>query len=67
MAHSYDEYKGNGLLAVAIVCTVLSSLSFGGRLWGRFLSAVRWGMDDVLMLFAMVSHDSRRIFQESRY
>ena len=55
MESSPDDYKGNSLLAVAIVCTVLSTLSFVGRLWGRSLSALSFGWDDFLMAIAMVS------------
>ena len=57
MAPSPSDYKGNFLLAAAIVCTVLSTLSFLGRIWGRSLSAMKLGWDDLLMTFAMVSRD----------
>ena len=56
MAPNAEDYKGNVLLAATIVCTVLSTLSFLGRLWGRSLSAMKLGWDDLLMTFAMVSH-----------
>lgn len=58
MANKYNDYKGNSVLAVAIFCTFVSTLSFIGRVWGRFISAVRWGLDDLLMGFAMVSYTS---------
>ena len=57
MAPSSSDYKGNVLLAAAVICTILSTLSFLGRLWGRSLSAVKLGWDDLLMAFAMVSSD----------
>jgi len=57
MAPSSSDYRGNVLLAAAIICTILSTLSFLGRLWGRSLSVVKLGWDDLLMAFAMVSRD----------
>ncbi len=57
MAPRGNDDKGNVVLAAAIVCTALSTLSFLGRIWGRSLSAMKLGWDDLLMTFAMVSRD----------
>jgi hypothetical protein len=43
-------------IVVAIVLlTTLSTLSFVGHVWGRLLSAVRLGWDDLFMTIALVS------------
>lgn len=62
MSPNAGDYKGNILLAATIICLVLSTLSFLGRTWGRSLSAMKWGWDDLLMTFAMVSHTTRTLF-----
>ena len=46
------------IIAVSIL-TTLSTLSFAGRIWGRLLSALSFGLDDLLMAFAMVSSTAR--------
>lgn len=61
MAPNAGDYKGNVLLAAIIVCLVLATLSFVGRIWGRSLSAMKWGWDDLLMTFAMVSHTTETV------
>ena len=66
MAPEAGDYKGNVLLAAAIVCTVLSTLSFLGRIWGRSLSAMKLGWDDLLMTFAMVSYPEDEFDESAR-
>jgi hypothetical protein len=48
------ESKGNGLLIVALVFTVLSVLVVSLRLWTRLWLQRRPGMDDLLIGLAMV-------------
>ena len=50
-----DESRANVVIAALILCTLFSTLSFLGRIWGRTLSAVRLGWDDLLMTAALVS------------
>ena len=64
MSPNAEDYRGNRILAAAIVCTVLSTLSFLGRIWGRSLSAVKLGRKDLLMTFAMVSSSKGKIIGE---
>ena len=64
MSPNADEYRGNRVLAAAIFCTVLSTLSFLGRIWGRSLSATKLGREDLLMTFAMVSSTKGKIIRE---
>lgn len=65
MAPNAGDDKGNVLLTAAIVCTVLSTLSFLGRIWGRSLSAMKLGWDDLLMTFAMVSRGTEKMIDTS--
>ena len=65
MSPNVEDYKGNRVLAAAIVCTVLSTLSFLGRIRGRSLSAMKLGKEDLLMTLAMVSSSNGNIIGES--
>ena len=64
MGPNAEDYRGNRVLAAAIVCTVLSTLSFLGRIWGRSLSAMKLGREDLLMTFAMVSPSKGKVIGE---
>ena len=64
MTSRKDDYRGGVLLAAAVVCTILSTISFFGRIWGRYLSRMRYGLEDALMALALVSRRSRRIPSE---
>ena len=64
MSPNADDYRGNRFLAGAIVCTVLSTLPYLGRIWGRSLSAMKLGREDLLMTFAMVSSSKGKVIGE---
>ena len=48
ISHAY------ALIIAVVILTTLSTLSFAGRIWGRLLSALSFGLDDLLMAFATV-------------
>ena len=56
-----DSRTADVVVAVVLL-TTLSTLSFVGRIWGRLLSAVRLGWDDLFMTIALVS-DFHYVFE----
>lgn len=51
---SAGDSRTDVIIVAVVLLTILSTLSFIGRIWGRLLSAVKLGWDDLLMTVALV-------------
>ena len=51
---SAGDSRTDVIIVAVVLLIILSTLSFIGRIWGRLLSAVKLGWDDLLMTVALV-------------
>lgn len=54
-ANNLEESRASVIVTAVCICSTLSTLSFVGRIWGRWLSTVKLGWDDLLIAISLVS------------